>query len=31
MMETKIVPSQVRELAVIGIDNAEQAIVLFFD
>jgi hypothetical protein len=32
MMETKIeVPSQVRELAVIGIDNAEKALALFFD
>jgi hypothetical protein len=29
MRETKIVPSQVRELAVIGIDNAEKAILLF--
>ena len=24
-------PSQVRELAVIGIDNAEKALALFFD
>ena len=32
MMVSKIeVPSQVRELAVIGIDNAEKALVLFFD
>jgi hypothetical protein len=31
-METKIeVPSQIRELAVIGIDNAEKALALFFD
>ena len=32
MMESKIeVPSQVRELVVIGIDNAEKALALFFD
>jgi hypothetical protein len=31
-METKIeVPSQVRELVAIGIDNADKALVLFFD
>jgi hypothetical protein len=32
MMESKIeVPSQVRELVVIGIDNAEKALALLFD
>jgi hypothetical protein len=32
MMESKIeVPSQVRYLVVIGIDNAEKALALFFD
>jgi hypothetical protein len=32
MMEsTKQVPGQVRELAVTGIDNAEKALLLFFD
>ena len=32
MIDTKIeVPNQVRELAVIGIDNAEKALALFLD
>jgi hypothetical protein len=32
MMETKIeVPSEVRELVTIGIDNAEKALALLFD
>jgi hypothetical protein len=32
MIDSKIdVPNQVRELAVIGIDNAETALALFFD
>jgi hypothetical protein len=32
MIDSKIeVPNQVRELAVIGIDNAEKALSLFFD
>ena len=32
MMETKIeVPSQVRELVAISIDNIEKALALFFD
>lgn len=32
MMEAKLeVPSQVRELAIIGIDNAEKAFTHFFD
>jgi hypothetical protein len=32
MMDARLeVPIQVRELAVIGIDNAEKALVLFFD
>jgi hypothetical protein len=32
MMDARLeVPNQVRELAVIGVDNAEKALVLFFD
>jgi hypothetical protein len=32
MMETKLeVPSEVRELVAIGIDNAEKALALLFD
>lgn len=32
MIDSKIeVPNQVRELAVIGIDNVERALALFFD